>query len=119
MSSSFGGCLRHNAERIAEHGLAKGTSRSDNLCARGYKLFGAFHIDPLALLFPQKHLAAARAAAERSLAGPVGVDHIRGAADDFARFFVNIAVSSQIAGVVKDGPFAGGIARRQTVLHPR
>src|ERR1700683_1332529 len=109
----------HIAERVAEHALAEGARRSDHLRARGNQLFGAFQVDPLALLFTEKHLAAAGAATERSLAGAGGVDDVGGAADDVARLLIYVAITPQVAGVVENGCLARGIARRQAALHPR
>src|SRR5580692_6605301 len=109
----------HIAERVAEHALAKRARRSDNLRSRGNQLFGAFQVDPLALFFPEKHLAAAGAATERTLAGAVGVDDVGSAPDDFARLLIYVAIASQVAGIVEHGFFAQGIARRQPLLHAR
>ncbi len=88
-------------ERIAEHGVAEGTSGADGVRAGRDQLFGPRFIHPLAGLFSQEHEAASRSATEGALARARGINHRRRSRNHVARLVIDSAIAAQVTGIVK------------------
>ena len=73
--------------------------------AGGDQLGGADMADAFAGFFAQKDQASARAAAETAFVIARSFDELACESDDFARLVVDVAIATQVAGVVVDDLF--------------
>src|SRR5260370_2178753 len=79
-------------ESVTEHRVAEGTRCGNHIGAGGDQLLSALHADAFAFLLAHEGQTAARAAAERPLAGPLRFDQFSERRDDGARLVVYVAV---------------------------